>query len=86
LRGADPTGQCCHRRCAGTIFLLSLVLTASMMPVERLPGRVVCSRPLGLGFHLGAVFDNIPLTKLALEQGGIRLGVCSRTQSALAAR
>jgi Na+/H+ antiporter NhaD/arsenite permease-like protein len=57
----------------GTVFLLSLVLTASMMPVERLPDA---SWPttLGLGF-LSAVFDNIPLTKLALEQGGYDWGV-----------
>ncbi|HSN20959.1 MAG TPA: citrate transporter, partial [Usitatibacter sp.] len=41
----------------GTIFLLSLVLAASMMPVDKLP---VASWPtaLGLGF-LSAVFDNI---------------------------
>jgi hypothetical protein len=57
----------------GTVFLLSLVLTASMMPVERLPAA---SWPtaLGLGF-VSAVFDNIPLTKLALEQGGYDWGV-----------
>jgi Na+/H+ antiporter NhaD/arsenite permease-like protein len=57
----------------GTIFLLSLVLAASMMPVERLPDA---SWPtaLGLGF-VSAVFDNIPLTKLALEQGGYDWGV-----------
>jgi Na+/H+ antiporter NhaD/arsenite permease-like protein len=57
----------------GTIFLLSLVLTASMMPVDRLPDA---SWPtaLGLGF-VSAVFDNIPLTKLALEQGGYDWGV-----------
>jgi Na+/H+ antiporter NhaD/arsenite permease-like protein len=57
----------------GTTFLLSLVLTASMMPVDRLPDA---SWPtaLGLGF-VSAVFDNIPLTKLALEQGGYDWGV-----------
>jgi hypothetical protein len=57
----------------GTIFLLSLVLAASMMPVERLPAA---SWPtaFGLGF-VSAVFDNIPLTKLALEQGGYDWGV-----------
>jgi Na+/H+ antiporter NhaD/arsenite permease-like protein len=57
----------------GTVFLLSLVLAASMMPVERLP---LASWPsaLGLGFT-SAVFDNIPLTKLALEQGGYDWGV-----------
>jgi Na+/H+ antiporter NhaD/arsenite permease-like protein len=56
----------------GTIFLLSLVLAASMMPVDKLPGA---SWPtaLGLGF-LSAVFDNIPLTALALHQGGYDWG------------
>jgi Na+/H+ antiporter NhaD/arsenite permease-like protein len=52
----------------GTIFLLALVTTASMMPVERLP-PALWQTALGLGF-LSAVFDNIPLTALALEQGG----------------
>ncbi|MEO8061343.1 MAG: citrate transporter [Pseudomonadota bacterium] len=57
----------------GSVFLLSLVLAASMMPVEHLP---VASpqTTLGLGF-VSAVFDNIPLTKLALEQGGYDWGV-----------
>jgi len=57
----------------GAIFLLSLVISASMMPVESLPAA---SWPttFGLGF-VSAVFDNIPLTKLALEQGGYDWGV-----------
>ncbi|MEO8317652.1 MAG: citrate transporter [Bradyrhizobium sp.] len=56
----------------GTIFLLALVTAASMMPVEKLP---VASWPtaLGLGF-VSAVFDNIPLTALALKQGGYDWG------------
>ena len=56
----------------GSIFLLSLVLAASMMPVHKLPDaswRVA----LGLGF-ISAVFDNIPLTALALKQGGYDWG------------
>jgi Na+/H+ antiporter NhaD/arsenite permease-like protein len=57
----------------GTVFLLSLVLSASMMPVERLP-EASWPTALGLGF-VSAVFDNIPLTKLALEQGGYDWGV-----------
>ena len=57
----------------GTIFLLSLVLSASMMPVDRLPAASWVTT-LGLGF-VSAVFDNIPLTKLALEQGGYDWGV-----------
>ena len=56
----------------GTIFLLALVASASMMPVEKLPAA---SWPtaLGLGF-VSAVFDNIPLTALALKQGGYDWG------------
>jgi Na+/H+ antiporter NhaD/arsenite permease-like protein len=54
-------------------FLLSLVLIASMMPVERLPAASWLSA-LGLGFA-SAVFDNIPLTALALKQGGYDWGV-----------
>jgi Na+/H+ antiporter NhaD/arsenite permease-like protein len=52
----------------GTLFLLSLVLAASMMPVERLPTPTWLTT-FGLGV-VSAVFDNIPLTKLALDQGG----------------
>jgi Na+/H+ antiporter NhaD/arsenite permease-like protein len=56
----------------GTVFLLALVTAASMMPVEKLPAA---SWPtaLGLGF-VSAVFDNIPLTALALKQGGYDWG------------
>ena len=56
----------------GSVFLLSLILCASLMPVERLPAA---SWPtaLGLGF-VSAVFDNIPLTALALKQGGYDWG------------
>jgi Na+/H+ antiporter NhaD/arsenite permease-like protein len=51
----------------GTIFLLALVTAASMMPVEKLPAAS-WHTALGLGF-VSAVFDNIPLTALALKQG-----------------
>jgi Na+/H+ antiporter NhaD/arsenite permease-like protein len=56
----------------GSVFLLSLVLCAAMMPVEHLPAA---SWPtaFGLGF-VSAVFDNIPLTALALHQGGYDWG------------
>ena len=57
----------------GTIFLLSLVTIASLMPVEALP-RASWHSALGLGF-ISAVFDNIPLTALALKQGGYDWGV-----------
>ena len=51
----------------GTIFLLSLVMCASMMPVETLPDASWMTAFV-LGF-VSAVFDNIPLTKLCLVQG-----------------
>jgi Na+/H+ antiporter NhaD/arsenite permease-like protein len=56
----------------GSVFLLSLVLCASMMPVEALPAASWQSA-LTLGF-VSAVFDNIPLTALALRQGGFDWG------------
>jgi len=51
----------------GTIFLLCLVFCASLMPVEDLPDASWVTA-LILGF-VSAVFDNIPLTKLCLDQG-----------------
>ena len=51
----------------GTIFLLCLVFCASLMPVETLP-EAHWSTAFILGF-VSSVFDNIPLTKLCLEQG-----------------
>lgn len=56
----------------GAIFLLSLVTCASMMPVEELPVASWVTA-LGLGF-VSAVFDNIPLTALAIKQGGYDWG------------
>ena len=56
----------------GSLFLLSLVSCASMMPVEKLPPASALSA-LSLGF-ISAVFDNIPLTALALKQGGYDWG------------
>ena len=56
----------------GTIFLIALVTAASMMPVEKLPAAS-WQTALGLGF-VSAVFDNIPLTALALKQGGYDWG------------
>ena len=57
----------------GSVFLLALVTCASMMPVEKLPAPSWQSA-LGLGF-ISAVFDNIPLTALALKQGGYDWGM-----------
>ena len=56
----------------GSMFLLSLVLCASLMPVEKLPDAS-WHAALGLGF-VSAVFDNIRLTALALKQGGYDWG------------
>lgn len=57
----------------GSVFLLALVLSASMMPVEHLP-HASWQTAFALGF-VSSVFDNIPLTKLALNQGGYDWGV-----------
>jgi Na+/H+ antiporter NhaD/arsenite permease-like protein len=57
----------------GTVFLLALVLCASMMPVDQLPAPS-WQTSFGLGF-ISAVFDNIPLTALALKQGGYDWGM-----------
>lgn len=57
----------------GTIFLLSLVTCASLMPVNDLPAAS-WQTAFGLGF-VSAVFDNIPLTALCLEQGGYDWGI-----------
>jgi Na+/H+ antiporter NhaD/arsenite permease-like protein len=56
----------------GSIFLLSLVMCAALMPVQHLPPASWQSA-FGLGF-ISAVFDNIPLTALALRQGGYDWG------------
>jgi Na+/H+ antiporter NhaD/arsenite permease-like protein len=56
----------------GAVFLLSLVLCASMMPVDRLPAAS-WQTAFGLG-ALSSIFDNIPLTALAIRQGGYDWG------------
>ena len=67
-----PTWNLLPEAFKGSVFLLSLVVCASMMPVEHLPVASWQSA-FGLGF-LSAVFDNIPLTALALKQGGYDWG------------
>ena len=57
----------------GSLFLLCLVASASLMPVESLP-RASWGTALALGF-ISAAFDNIPLTALTLKQGGYDWGV-----------
>jgi Na+/H+ antiporter NhaD/arsenite permease-like protein len=61
----------------GTLFLLALVTSASLMPVEQLPAAS-WQTALGLGF-LSSVFDNIPLTALAIKQGGYDWGFLAFT-------
>jgi Na+/H+ antiporter NhaD/arsenite permease-like protein len=61
----------------GAIFLLALVFAASLMPVESLPAASA-STAFGLG-AVSAVFDNIPLTKLAIEQNGYDWGCLAYT-------
>jgi Na+/H+ antiporter NhaD/arsenite permease-like protein len=61
----------------GSIFLLCLVASASLMPVEKLPDA-----SWQTAFVLGIVsafFDNIPLTALALKQGGYDWGMLAYT-------
>lgn len=57
----------------GAVFLIALVALASLMPVDHLPAAS-WQTTLGLGF-VSAVFDNIPLTALALRQGGYDWGM-----------
>jgi Na+/H+ antiporter NhaD/arsenite permease-like protein len=61
----------------GTIFLLCLVFCASLMPVEDLPNASWVTAFV-LGF-VSAVFDNIPLTKLCLDQGHFDWGMLAYT-------
>jgi len=56
----------------GSVFLLALVWCASLMPVQHLP-KPSWPTALGLGF-ISAVFDNIPLTALAIRQDGYDWG------------
>lgn len=61
----------------GTFFLIFLVTSASLMPVEELPPPSPKSSFIyGL---ISAVFDNIPLTKLCLQQGCYDWGMLSFT-------
>jgi Na+/H+ antiporter NhaD/arsenite permease-like protein len=68
-----PDWHACRAALKGTTFLLSLVLAASLMPVDELPAAC-WQTTMGLGF-VSAVFDNIPLTALALDQGGYDWGM-----------
>lgn len=73
----SPNWTLLPRAFGGTLFLLALVMAAALMPVEQLPSPS-WRTAFGLGF-LSAVFDNIPLTALALKQGGYDWGVLAFT-------
>ncbi len=65
---AKPDWSAMRPAAKGAMFLIALVLSASLMPVRSLP-EPSWQSAFGLGL-LSSVFDNIPLTVLALEQGG----------------
>jgi len=67
-----PTWELLPGAFRGSVFLLSLVMCAAMMPVQELP-PASWQTTFGLGF-VSAVFYNIPLTALALRQGGYDWG------------
>ncbi len=65
---AKPDWSVVRPAAKGAAFLAALVVSASLMPVKSLPDP-----SWGSAFSLGllsSVFDNIPLTVLALKQGG----------------
>jgi len=70
---ARPDWSVVPRASRGAIFLIALVSAASMMPVKSLPAPS-WETALGLGF-VSAVFDNIPLTALAIKQGSYDWGI-----------
>jgi Na+/H+ antiporter NhaD/arsenite permease-like protein len=70
---ARPDWSIVPHAARGALFLLALVSAASMMPVKSLP-LPSWETALGLGF-ISAVFDNIPLTALALKQNNYDWGV-----------
>lgn len=65
---AAPDWKMLGHGAKGAVFLAALVAAASLMPLKALPDPSWQSA-LALGF-LSSVFDNIPLTSLALRQGG----------------
>jgi Na+/H+ antiporter NhaD/arsenite permease-like protein len=70
---ARPDWSIVPHAARGALFLLALVSAASLMPVKSLPAPS-WETALGLGF-VSAVFDNIPLTALALKQDNYDWGV-----------
>jgi Na+/H+ antiporter NhaD/arsenite permease-like protein len=65
---AKPDWKAAKPALKGATFLCALVAAASLMPLKALP-EPSWQSSFGLGL-LSAVFDNIPLTALALRQGG----------------
>jgi Na+/H+ antiporter NhaD/arsenite permease-like protein len=65
---AKPDWSVLRHGTKGAIFLAALVAAASLMPLKGLPDAS-WQTAFGLGL-LSSVFDNIPLTALALRQGG----------------
>ena len=65
---AKPDWSVMRHGTKGAIFLASLVAAASLMPLKGLPDPS-WQTTFSLGL-LSSVFDNIPLTALALRQGG----------------
>ena len=70
--GAGRRGACSRRRSAAPSSCSRWSCCAAMMPVQHLPAAS-WQTAFGLGF-VSAVFDNIPLTALALRQGGYDWG------------
>ena len=70
---ARPDWSILPHAARGALFLVALVSAASLMPVNSLP-LPSWETALGLGF-VSAVFDNIPLTALAIKQGNYDWGV-----------
>jgi Na+/H+ antiporter NhaD/arsenite permease-like protein len=70
---AKPDWSVAKPALRGALFLVALVAAASLMPVRSLPDPS-WQTTFGLGL-LSSVFDNIPLTALALEQGGYDWGL-----------
>ena len=65
---ARPDWSVLRHGAKGALFLAALVAAASLMPLKGLP-EPSWRTALGLG-AVSSVFDNIPLTALALRQGG----------------
>jgi Na+/H+ antiporter NhaD/arsenite permease-like protein len=70
---AQPDWSIARSSLKGALFLVALVAAASLMPVSALP-EPSWQTTFGLG-AISSVFDNIPLTALALEQGGYDWGL-----------